>query len=503
MNNLKYFSELTAYFSGVSMFRRSYLTLLFFIFSIHCTLAIVISAQQTPSVVAEQRVKEFIQLINSNDRKTARTFIQQNHTASALKAESVEARVNWISLLHDVTGGVALQSLKEPKPFSVRAVVAVKLTGQWRELMFELESQPPHRIESFDWGLPIQPPDKLNARKLSEKEMVDELDAFMQKLRQADVFSGAVLLAKDGKVIFNKAYGEANKDFGVPNRTDTKFNLASLNKMFTSVAIAQLVEQGKLSFDDSLSKFMPDFPTKEAAEKIKIKHLLTHSSGLGSYSVKASRTGVRTVDAFLKLVKEEKLAFEPGTDQKYSNNAFLILGKVIEQASGQSYFDYVRENIYRRAGMINTDAYDLDLVNKNLAVGYEKEYTDSGIVFRNNVCEVGAGGPAGGGFSTAEDLLRFAIALRSGKLVGNEYVKMVLSPKPEVNSPSYGYGFNVLNGIAGHAGGDTGVQANLEMFLDDGYTAIVLTNYGSAMRPVSTKIKSLILAGKNVKSAPR
>lgn len=482
------------------MLKQFYLTILFLLFSIHFIL-VVISAQQTPSAVAEQRVKEFIQLINSNDRKAARTFIQQNHTPSALKEESIETRVNWVSLLHDVTRGVELQSLKEPKPYSVRAVVAVKLTGQWRELMFELEPQPPHRIQSFDWGLPTQPPDKLTTRKLSEREIVNELDAFMQKLIQADVFSGVVLLAKDGKVIFNKAYGEANKDFGVANRTDTKLNLASLNKMFTSIAIAQLVEQGKLSFDDPLSKFMPDFPTKEAAEKIKIKHLLTHSSGLGSYSVKASRTGVRTVDDFLKLAKEEKLAFEPGTNQKYSNNAFLVLGKVIEKASGQNYFDYVRENIYRRAGMTNTDAYDLDLVNKNLAIGYEKEYTDDGIVFRNNVCEVGAGGPAGGGFSTAEDLLRFAIALRSGKLIGNEYVKMVLSPKPEINSPTYGYGFNVLNEIAGHAGGDTGVQANMEMFLVDGFTTIVLTNYGSAMRPVSTKMKSLILAGKNEKAA--
>lgn len=485
------------------MLKRSYLTFLLFLFSIHFTLAIVISAQQPPSAVAQQRVKEFIQLINSNDRKAARTYIQQNHTPAALKSESVETRVNWISLLHDVTRGVELQSLKEPKPDSVRAVVAVKLTGQWRELMFELEPQPPHRIESFDWGLPMQPSDKPAARKLSEKEIVGELDAFMRKLNKADVFSGAVLLAKDGKIIFNKAYGEANKDFGVANRTDTKFNLASLNKMFTSIAIAQLVEQGKLSYDDPLSKFMPDFPTKEAAEKIKIKHLLTHSSGLSSYSVKASRQSVRTVDDFLKLGKDDKLAFEPGTTQKYSNNAFLILGKVIEKVSGQNYFDYVQENIYRRAGMTNTDAYNLDLVNKNLAIGYEKEYTDNGIIFRNNVCEVGAGGPAGGGYSTAEDLLRFTIALRSGKLLGNEYVKMVLSPKPEVTSTSYGYGFVVLNGVAGHAGGDTGVQANMEMFLDDGYTAIVLANYGSAMRPVSTKMKSLILAGKNEKSAPR
>jgi CubicO group peptidase (beta-lactamase class C family) len=478
------------------MIKRFYLTLLLFLFSIHFTSPTVVSAQQTPSAVAEQRVREFIQLINSNDRKAARTFIQHNHTPLALKEESVETRVNWISLLNDVNGGFELHTLKEPKPYSVRVVVVAKLTGQWRELMFELEPQPPHRIQSFNWGLPTQPSDKQTAGKLSEKEIVNELDAFMQKLIQTDVFSGVVLLAKDGKVIFNKAYGEANKDFGVANRTDTKFNLASLNKMFTSIAIAQLVEQGKLSFDDPLSKFMPDFPTKEAAEKIKIKHLLTHSSGLGSYSVKSSRQSVRTVDDFLKLGQDDKLAFEPGTTQKYSNNAFLVLGKVIEVVSGQSYFDYVRDNIYRQAGMTNTDAYDLDLVNKNLAIGYEKEYTDGGIVFRNNICEVGTGGPAGGGFSTAEDLLRFAVALRLGKLIGNEYVKMALSPKPEINSPSYGFGFNVLNGIVGHAGGDTGAQANLEMFLDDGYTAIVLTNYGSAMRPVSTKMKSLILAGK-------
>jgi CubicO group peptidase (beta-lactamase class C family) len=319
----------------------------------------------------------------------------------------------------------------------------------------------------------------------------------MQKQEGADVFSGVVLLAKDGRALFNKAYREANKDFGIPNRTDTKFNLASLNKMFTSVAIAQLVEQGKLSYDDSLSKFMPDFPTKEAAEKIKIKHLLTHSSGLGSYSVKASRTGVRTVDDFLKLAKEEKLAFEPGTDQKYSNTAFLLLGKIIEKVSGQSYYDYVRENIFRRAGMINTDAYDLDLVNKNLAVGYEKEYTDGGIVFRNNICEVGHGSPAGGGFSTAEDLLRFTIALRAGKLVGNNYVQTILSPKPEVKSPTYGYGFNILNGIAGHSGGDTGVNTNLEMFLNDGYTIVILTNYGGAMKQVNMKLRDLLMLAKN------
>lgn len=461
--------------------------------------AICASAQQTQmsGTSADQRVKEIIQLINSGDRKAAHTFINQNFAASALKEDPLESRVDSFSQLYDFTRGVELQSLKEPKPNSLRALVRAKLTGQWRELMIELEEQPPHLIKGFDWVTRSTPPDKQPARKLSEKEIINELDAYMQKIAEGDVYSGVVLLAKEGRILFNKAYGEANKDFGIPNRTDTKFNLASLNKMFTSVAIAQLVEQGKLSYDDSLSNFIPDFPSKEAAEKIKIKHLLTHTSGLGGYDVKASREGVRTVDNFLKLVKSDKLAFEPGTDQSYSNGAFLVLGKIIEKASGQNYYDYVRENVYKRAGMTSTDAYDLDLVNKNLAVGYEKRYTDNGIVFRNNICEVGHGSPAGGGFSTAEDLLRFTTALRGGKLIGNNFVQTILSPKPEVKSPTYGYGFNILNGIAGHSGGDTGVNSNLEMFLNDGYTIIILTNYGGAMKQVNIKIRDLLLTGKS------
>ncbi|HEY6190443.1 MAG TPA: serine hydrolase domain-containing protein [Pyrinomonadaceae bacterium] len=442
-------------------------------------------------------------MINSGDRRAARSYIDQNYTASALKEESLEDRVDTISLLHDMTRGVELQSVKEPKPNSVSALVTSKLTGQWRELIIELETEPSHMIKGFDSVIRPTPVGKLPNKKLSEKEVVRELDAFMQQLARADIFSGTVLLAKDGRILFSKAYGEANKDFGIPNRTDTKFNLASLNKMFTSVAIAQLVEQGKLSYEDTLSKYMPDFPNKEAAEKIKIKHLLTHTSGLGSYSIEASRKGARTVDEFLKLITDYKPAFEPGTDQSYSNAAFLMLGKVIEKVTGGSYYDYVRENVYKRAGMMNTDAYDLDLVNKNLAVGYEKDYTDKGIVFRNNICEVGHGGPAGGGFSTTEDLFRFANALLAGKLVGNNYVQIILSPKPELKSPTYGYGFNIYNGIAGHSGGDTGANANLEMHLGDGYTSVILTNYGGAMRQVEFKIQDLLRAGKSSTSASR
>jgi CubicO group peptidase (beta-lactamase class C family) len=168
---------------------------------------------------------------------------------------------------------------------------------------------------------------------------------------------------------------------------------------------------------------------------------------------------------------------------------------VIEKVTGGSYYDYVREHIYRPAGMINSDCYELDLVTPNLALGYEKEYTDSGVRFRNNLFEhVIRGGPAGGGYSTVEDLLRFDMALRSNKLVGADYVKLLLSPKPDLNSPDYGYGFQIdrERKIAGHGGGFPGISSNLDMFLESGYTAVVMSNYGQGSRPVSGKMQELI-----------
>src|SRR6185295_5246399 len=260
---------------------------------------------------------------------------------------------------------------------------------------------------------------------------------YVNMLAQADVFSGTVLLAKDGKVLYSGAWGLASKDFNVPNKLDTKFNLGSMNKMFTSTTIAQLVEQGKLSYDDPLSKFLPNFPNPDAAKKIKIKHLLTHTSGLGSYFNdefdKSSRARFRTVDDMMQLAKGDSLAFEPGTRWSYSNTGMLVLGKVIEVVTKQDYFDYVREHLSKPAGMVNTDAYQLDEVNKNLAVGYQREFSDDGTKrFKNNIfMHVIRGGPAGGGYSTAEDLVRFAEALTSGKLVSKQTFELMTTPKPE------------------------------------------------------------------------
>jgi len=313
-----------------------------------------------------------------------------------------------------------------------------------------------------------------------------------------------------GAMQWVRGYGYADLENKVPVTAISAYRYASVQKPMTAVAVLQLVERGKLSFEDPLSKFLPDFPDKASAEKIKIKHLLSHTAGLGSYFNRkfqeSSRELYRTVDEMLKLAQDEKMAFEPGTRWQYSNTGMLVLGKVIEKASGQDFFEYIRENIYKPAGMINSDCYELDHVNQNLAIGYDKEYGDKGYTFENNIFKhVMRGGPAGGGYSTVEDLHRFAVALRAGKLVGAEYVKLLLSAKPELNSPNYGYGFQISASplIAGHGGGFPGISSNLDMYLDNGYIAIVMSNYGRASGLASDKMRELVMSGQETKVADR
>ncbi|HCQ04769.1 MAG TPA: hypothetical protein DIT99_30690 [Candidatus Latescibacteria bacterium] len=250
-------------------------------------------------------------------------------------------------------------------------------------------------------GAQVQTP----AISVFDTELVAEIDKLIQILAAQDRFSGALLLARDGPPIFKQAYGQANKAFHVPNRVDTKFAIHSMNKMFTGVAVMQLVEQGKLSLEAPLAEYLPDFSDQNTAKKIRIKHLLTHSSGLGSFInddfFTASRSGLRTIDDMMAFARGDAVKFEPGTQWAYSQTGFLVLGKVIEIVTGASYYDYVREHIFTPAGMTNTDNYQLDLVTPDLAVGYDRETTDNGVVYRKNLFRyLLRGSSAAGAYST-------------------------------------------------------------------------------------------------------
>ncbi len=461
---------------------------------------IALGAQGEPP--ATRRARELVALINIASPAAVRAYVDSAF-GEEMRGMPMSAHLDFMMGQREQSGGLDWIDVQEQAGTRTTALLRRRLTGDQMAMLVAVEPTAPFRVVGVGRRPPRATPGATEARIGSDAELAAALGRFVDTLAKADVFSGSVLVAKDGKVIYAAAFGDANKDFGARNTLATKFNLGSMNKMFTAVAIAQLVEEGKLRYDDPLSKFLPDFPTPAAAKKIRIEHLLTHTSGLGSYFneefMRSSRTRYRTVDEMMTLAKGDSLAFEPGTRWSYSNTGMLVLGKVIEKVTGQDYFTWVREHVYRPAGMTSTDAYELDLVNSNLAVGYQKEFADDGSRrYRNNIFQhVIRGGPAGGGYSTAEDLLRFAEALRGGKLVSPATYQLLTTPKPALNSNEYGYGFGTGLGsgsddIVGHSGGFSGISSNLDIFKNSGYVAIVMSNYGGASQPVVERIRALV-----------
>ncbi len=313
-------------------------------------------------------------------------------------------------------------------------------------------------------------------------DLIERIRPYMAELSGKDEFSGVVLLAKEGAPIFEQAYGLASKEYNVPNNLETKFNLGSINKLFTKIAIGQLVIEGKIALDDPLGKYLPDYPNKDA-QKATIRQIALMRSGIGDFFgpkfMTTPKDKIRNTADFLALFASEPLAFEPGTKEEYSNGGYVVLGAVIEKVSGQSYYAYVREHIFKPLGMDATDSYEADVPTANLASGYttrggERETDDA--MRRNNIYTRPArGSAAGGGYSTAHDLLKLANALQSGKVVNPALAPDI--PKP-ANAP-----FAAVKG-AGIAGGAPGINAVMEASMPGGYTLIVLSNYDppSAMK---------------------
>ena len=452
-----------------------------------------------PDTAAGRHLTGWLKAINSGDPKLIRAF----HAASGA-GERAERRAQQDARFYSVTRGLELRKIEQSTDDEIVALMQANLTEAWYRVSIKAAVESSQGIQ-----ISVRTTSNPAPRKLSEAEMLKALDVYVKKLVAADAFSGTVLVAKNGSPIFTGAYGLASIAYRAPNRLDTKFNLGSMNKMFTAVAVAQLAEQGKLAFTDTIGKHLTDYPNKAVADKVTIDHLLTHSSGIGDYFndkfMEASRDRFRKIKDYFPLFVDKPLEFEPGSKFRYSNAGFMVLGAVVERVSGQDYFDYVREHIYKPAGMINTDAYELDRDTPNLAVGYTNEGEKSGpedSSRRNNVfMHVIKGGPAGGGYSTVEDLLRFDTALRQHKLLSAKSADLVMSGKIASGfSPDakYGYGFfdERINGkrIVGHGGGFPGINSQLDMFLDNGYTVAIMSNYDPpAAQIVAAKLREMIL----------
>jgi CubicO group peptidase (beta-lactamase class C family) len=336
------------------------------------------------------------------------------------------------------------------------------------------------------------PPTPTPASEAVANQLIDTIAG----LGAAGEFGGAALVALDGEPVFVDAYGLARRDPELANQIDTKFDLGSMGKMFTSVAILQLVEQGALSLDGRIVDYWPDYPNQEVAEQVTIHHLLTHTAGMGDCFedefFTTPRDQLRTLEGYLPLFVDDTLQFKPGEQWAYSNEGYIVLGLIIERVTGQSYWDYAGENVLLPAGMANTGAYDLEAEVPYRATGYttfDAEGNDTGTLAENTPLMPVVGTSAGGSYSTVEDLLRFTNALLDHRLLSPESTELLLEGKVEVREGRhYAYGVfdRMIRGqrVVGHGGGAPGVCTFMDMFPDTGYTVIVLSNTDLGCLPV-------------------
>jgi D-alanyl-D-alanine carboxypeptidase len=261
---------------------------------------------------------------------------------------------------------------------------------------------------------------------------------------------------------------------------DTSYNLASIGKIFTQVAIAQLAWRGKLALSDTVAKHLPDLPVP-SSDRITIQQLVTHTSGMGDiFGEKYERTppsSLKRLSDYVQFFAGAPLLFPPGQGNSYSNAGYVVLGLVVEKVSGMEFHDYLRENVFRPVGMENTGPYEPGVTIPNRAIGYtRRRERPSGTAPQPVTAELPArNSSAGGSRSTAPDLLRFDQALRSNKVLSKEWGDWIFSNKP--GSPgATPAGGDARRGALAIAGGSPGVNTAMEMNSEAGTTIIVLAN---------------------------
>ncbi|WP_034592954.1 serine hydrolase domain-containing protein [Hamadaea tsunoensis] len=320
-----------------------------------------------------------------------------------------------------------------------------------------------------------------------------ELDRLIADMAARDVFSGSVLITYRGRTVLSTSYGLADKARSVANGPDTLFGLASIAKLFTAVSVAQLAQRGKLTYFDTIGRHVDGFPA-EIADRVTIHHLLTHTSGLGDpfgdpgfWDAARTWTSVRQqMDGIGEFVRTETPAFPPGAGSQYSNSGYHVLSEIVARVSGQEYHDYVREHVFRAAGMGSADFYTVPQLreDRRIAHGY---YRPEGAADR--VDNLGEQIFLPGAFASCGQLERFAHALSDEKLLNSAYTRTMLSPKLPMQPPP-GSGLTVFacygpdatlagdRWAYGHNGGSSiGGVGELTFYPDHGYVTVILSNY--------------------------
>lgn len=427
-------------------------------------------ADMAPETPAGQVLSAWLAAFNAGDAETLMAF-DARHRGQARPLEDVLA-------FRRQTGGFSLVRIEKTAPRQLTALLREQADPD-HLARFELavdDADPPRLTLSRLERVP--PPPDLAPVRLTQPAALQALVARAHEEAAADRFAGVLLVAQDGQVLLQRAWGPADRAAGTPLALDSRLRIGSMNKMFTAVAVLQLVQHGKLGLDDSLGRHLPAYPNREFANHVTVRQLLNHSGGAGDIFTDAywaQRESVREIKDYLALFGSRGPTHEPGSRFDYANYGYLLLGALIEAASGQGYDAYLQAHIFGPAGMKSTGAAPETEAVPRRAPGYLRE----GQAWRPNTETLPwRGTPAGGGYSTAGDLLRFAQALQGGELLS----PALLAQATQVQAPArdYGWGFGLSGEGAlrryGHNGGAPGMNGDLRVFPELGIVVVALSN---------------------------
>lgn len=343
-----------------------------------------------------------------------------------------------------------------------------------------------------------------------------DIEAIVQDHYEMHDFSGVCLVKRGDDVLFHEAYGLAHRGFQIPNTLSTRFDTASITKLFTAVAIWQLIDRGLIGLDTAVMPYL-EIAETAISDDVAIFHLLTHTSGIADDAdeeagedyellfVDKPNYSVRETGDFLPQFAFKPSLFAPGEDARYNNCAFVLLGLVIEKATGVDYRTYVQQQVFARAGMTDSEFCAMDGINRDLAEGYKAiEQENGSIVWRKNIYSYPPiGSPDGGATVTALDLDRFVRSIFSGDLVTVASREMLRSPCILVDETD---GIRSMNGFAfafkiasngeileiGKDGRNPGVATQLIYYPATDTSSIVLANQDCNVWSMQRDLKSLL-----------
>ncbi len=344
-----------------SMFTRAVTLLALLVIAAPLT-APAAPASETPAL---QVFKQWLDAFNSGDSARIAAFWQKYGRSGA------DDRIAGDLRLRTMTGGMAIYRIEEDTDTHLVALMKEN-RGVYSESTLDLASVNPPIIAGM-MGHPVPPPEGAANPAVSDDRLAGLVRDHVAAKNGSDAFSGAILIAHNGNIVLDQAWGMADETNRIRNTADTQFCIGSMNKMFTAVAILQLAERGKLALDKPIATWWPDYPNHDLASRVTIRELLNHTGGTGDIftpEYEAHRQDTRSLADYVKLFGSRPVAFEPGSRMEYSNYGFILLGRLIELVSGEPYQKYIQEHVYRPAGMTHTDSRPEAEHASGRAIGY-------------------------------------------------------------------------------------------------------------------------------------